>query len=193
MEGLLNIPGPNLGAFDPSGIIFAVLSQSLNTLLLYDLRNFDKEPFSEFSLSDDSFLQKFSFPARMPEFQRLEFTNDGKHIFVGTTGKVHYSIHSFEGNIVSRMIGHEPVETAELNAGNSCVTPDGRYALAASNDRQIMVWDLHRKTPEVRESKSISTKSVGICDLVAFNHKSALMVTTSKEALTFWLPDASVS
>src|SRR5271156_6318332 len=105
-QGCLNVPSPSLAAFDPTGIIFAVVSHSLSTLMLYDLRNYDKEPFSIFPLSDDAYLQNLSYPPRMPEFSKLEFSNDGKSILVGTTGGVHYILDAFQGAMKGRLIDH---------------------------------------------------------------------------------------
>jgi COMPASS component SWD2 len=97
--------------------------------MLYDLRNYDKEPFSVFPISDDSYLQNLSYPPRMPEFNKLEFSNDGKSILVGTTGGVHYILDAFAGGIKARLIDHQPTNPPGLSSGDVCFTPDGRYVL----------------------------------------------------------------
>jgi COMPASS component SWD2 len=97
--------------------------------MLYDLRNFDKEPFSVFPLNDDKYLQKISYPPRMPEFSKLEFSNDGKSILVGTTGEVHYILDAFAGAIKARLIDHVASDHSGLSSGDVCLTPDGRYVL----------------------------------------------------------------
>jgi COMPASS component SWD2 len=100
--------------------------------MLYDLRNYDKEPFSIFSISDDTYLQNLSYPPRMPEFSKLEFSNDGKSILIGTTGGVHYILDAFGGSIKSRLIDHQASNVSGLSSGNVCFTPDGRYVISGS-------------------------------------------------------------
>jgi COMPASS component SWD2 len=129
MQGCLNVPSPSFAAFDPTGIIFAVVSHPLSTLMLYDLRNFDKEPFSVFTLNDDKYLQKISYPPRMPEFTKLEFSNDGKSILVGTTGGVHYILDAFAGEIKVRLNEHVASNLPGPSSGDVCFTPDGRYVI----------------------------------------------------------------
>lgn len=128
-QGCLNIPSPALAAFDPTGIIFAVVSHPLSTVMLYDLRNYDKEPFSIFPINDDGYLQSLSYPPRMPEFSKLEFSNDGKSILVGTTGGVHYILDAFEGGIKARLIDHTANTLSGLSSGDVCLTADGRYVI----------------------------------------------------------------
>src|SRR5271169_2367450 len=97
--------------------------------MLYDLRNYDKEPFSVFSINDDTYLQNLSYPPRMPEFSKLEFSNDGKSILIGTTGGVHYVLDAFAGGIKARLIDHTANTLAGLSSGDVCFTSDGRYVI----------------------------------------------------------------
>ena len=46
-QGLMNLPSRPVAAFDPEGLIFGV-GMEANTIKLYDLRTFDKGPFSTF-------------------------------------------------------------------------------------------------------------------------------------------------
>jgi COMPASS component SWD2 len=128
-QGCLTIPSPAFAAFDPTGIIFAVVSHPLSTVMLYDLRNYDKEPFSIFPITDDGYLQNLSYPPRMPEFSKLEFSNDGKSILVGTTGGVHYILDAYEGGMKSRLIDHTANTLSGLSSGDVCFTPDGKYVI----------------------------------------------------------------
>ena len=97
--------------------------------MLYDLRNYDKEPFSIFQMSDDAYLQNLTYPPRMPEFQKLEFSNDGKSILVGTTGGVHYILDAFQGGIKARLIEHQATNSPGLTSGDVCFTPDGKFVI----------------------------------------------------------------
>lgn len=44
-RGLLHLPSSPLVAFDSSGLVFAVAVNTFCRILLYDMNNFDKEPF----------------------------------------------------------------------------------------------------------------------------------------------------
>lgn len=68
----------------------------------------------------------------MPEFSKLEFSNDGKSILIGTTGGVHYILDAFGGSIKSRLIDHQASSVSGLSSGNVCFTPDGRYVISGS-------------------------------------------------------------
>ena len=48
--GKLLISHPYLAAFDPSANVIAIASEAAQTILLYDFRNYDKEPFATFDL-----------------------------------------------------------------------------------------------------------------------------------------------
>jgi COMPASS component SWD2 len=103
--------------------------------MLYDLRNYDKEPFSIFPLADDAYLQNLSYPPRMPDFNKLEFSNDGKSILVGTTGGVHYILDAFHGAVKGRLIDHAANTISGLSSGDVCFTPDGRYVISGTITR----------------------------------------------------------
>jgi COMPASS component SWD2 len=138
-QGCLNIPSPSYAAFDPCGIIFAVASHPLSAVMLYDLRNYDKEPFDTFRIQDDDYLQRLSYPPRMPEFSKLEFSNDGKSILVGTQGGVHYILDAFKGEMKARLVDHAPNMTSALSSGDVCFSPDGRFVMGGKT-RFFFFW-----------------------------------------------------
>jgi COMPASS component SWD2 len=192
-HGLLNIPSPSLAAFDPTGQLFAVASHRLNSILLYDLRNFDKEPFSTFTLTDDLFLNKFSFPPRMPDWTKIDFSNDGKWILIGTTGEGHYILDAFTGEMKYRLTGHQPTNATIPSSGELCFTPDGRYVIAASGKKALSVWDLGNTQAVTRDKslppvKVLSLGGVEAARVLSFNPKSAMLATADTE-LIMWLPD----
>jgi len=161
--------------------------------MLYDLRNYDKEPFSVFPISDDSYLQNLSYPPRMPEFNKLEFSNDGKSILVGTTGGVHYILDAFAGGIKARLIDHQPTNPPGLSSGDVCFTPDGRYVLGGipwrmiliigSGDNKIVIWDVQQAGRDVSLSPihKLDAKSFGTPHVVSMNPRTALLATASTE------------
>ena len=173
-------------------MIFAVASRDLSSILLYDLRNYDKEPFSTFSISDDDYLSQFSYPPRMPEWARVEFSNDGKQILINTMDSgAHYVLDAFTGEIKHRLRGFKAYAPTGLTAGDACFTPDANYVFSGSGDGRIVVWDVTVDTKtdlnldpfNVLEASTFSAPQT-----LAFNPRNALLVTGNEELL-FWLPD----
>ncbi|BGO96079.1 hypothetical protein NBRC10512_007189 [Rhodotorula toruloides] len=158
-QGLLNVAGHPCVAYDPSGTVFAVVLNLRSTVMLYDLSQFDKQPFLCVHI-DDPVLRKRTYPPRTPIYTSVSFSNDGKWLLVGTSGDVHYVLDSFEGTVVARLecppeqiaTGLERAITApydrpmEPAAGISSEevrwTPDGRYVVSGSVDGRLHVWDV---------------------------------------------------
>jgi COMPASS component SWD2 len=161
--------------------------------MLYDLRNFDKEPFSVFALNDDKYLQKISYPPRMPEFSKLEFSNDGRSILVGTNGGVHYILDAFAGEIKARLIDHVASNNSGPSSGDVCLSPDGRYVIGGlsqlavlmegSGDKKIAIWDIQQegRNKSISPIHKLDAKAFGAPNVVAMNPRSALLATASTE------------
>lgn len=190
-SGLLNITSPSLAAFDPSGIIFAVASHTSSAILLYDLRNYDKQPFTTFTLTDDPFLSTFSYPPRMPVWSKLEFSNDGKHMLVGTRGHAHYVIDSFAENTsqflyrTKRPNGPTNPKKVETS-GDVCFTPDARYIVGGQGERGVVLWDTWIQPDEKRNLKpfaELAEMSKSMASVVAFNPKMNLFATAHKDVV----------
>jgi COMPASS component SWD2 len=101
-QGLLNIAGHPCVAYDPSGTVFAVALNLRSTIMMYDVKQFDKQPFLCVH-SDDPVLPLRAFPPRTPVMTSLSFSNDGKWLLVGTSGDVHYVLDSFDGGVLARL------------------------------------------------------------------------------------------
>lgn len=71
---------------------------------MYDLRNFDKQPFLTVHI-DDPILRERTFPARIPVFTSVSYSNDSKWLLVGTSGDTHYVLDAYDGNVVARLEG----------------------------------------------------------------------------------------
>jgi COMPASS component SWD2 len=99
---MLNVAGTPVVAYDPSGTVFAVVLNLRSTVLLYDTKQFDKQPFLCVHI-DDPILTERTFPPRTPIYTSAEFSNDGKWLLVGTSGDTHYVLDSFEGGVVARL------------------------------------------------------------------------------------------
>ncbi|KAJ1307556.1 hypothetical protein OPQ81_001653 [Rhizoctonia solani] len=139
-RGLLNLPAPPVVAYDSTGVVFAVAINQYSRILLYDMSNFDKEPFKTIHL-DDAQLAKISYPPRIPVMTSMSFSTNGKWLLVGTAGEVHYVLDAFDGDLLCRLEGHLGLERGKT--GNSlgvvpdrgisgeevCWTPDSKFVI----------------------------------------------------------------
>ena len=137
LKGLLRIPPPAQVAFDPEGVCMAVSCAVTNEILLYDMRQYEKGPFLKFNPTDDEFLSEFSYPPIMPEWSKLEFSNDGANILVGTKAHCHYILDAFDGKLKNRLIGVEPTSGPEPGMSDVCLSPDGRYVFAGMSFHSV--------------------------------------------------------
>lgn len=152
-QGKLRLATPYLATFDPSASVIAIASQSTSSILLYDSRNYDKAPFQTFDLapSEDIFAQSTKGRA----WTRLEFSNDGKSLLLGTDYHGHFLLDAFEGTLKAFLVGRTggtgraaPVSTSgkPLGQGDACFTPDGRYVLGSAGEgTDTLVWDSQQK------------------------------------------------
>ncbi|GAA5876251.1 hypothetical protein JCM3774_002337 [Rhodotorula dairenensis] len=157
-QGLLNIAGHPCVAYDPSGTVFAVALNLRSTIMMYDVKQFDKQPFLCVHI-EDPVLSHRVFPPRTPVMTSLSFSNDGKWLLVGTSGDVHYVLDSFDGGVLARLemppeqiaTGLEraierpyerPMEPAAgISSEEVSWSPDGRYVVSGSIDGRLLIWD----------------------------------------------------
>lgn len=168
-QGKLRLATPYQAAFDPSGYVFAVASQSTASILLYDYRNFDKPPFATFDMAP---LEEryFNAPGAKGKgrsiWNKLEFSNDGKYILVSNDWGGHYLLDAFDGSLkafLSGKSGHtgrriapstSPVASTRgdvpVGQGDTTFSPDGRYVVGGSGGHsgmpddpaELLTWDL---------------------------------------------------
>ncbi|KAH8924100.1 WD40 repeat-like protein [Atractiella rhizophila] len=202
-QGLLNIAGNPCVAFDHGGICFGVALNLKSTVLLYDMRGYDKEPFQTFHLDDPAAA---NLTGGYPTFTSLKFSADGTQLLIGTTGNVHFIMDAFSGKTTHRVTGHlglEPASAAatpydpSLGMSGSEVswTPDGRFVIGGSADGKVHVWDTQQQnsvTGEINTLTPIKTfegHAGSPSRVVSFNPKLAMFASAGKE-LALWLPDA---
>ncbi|EEB06557.1 WD repeat protein [Schizosaccharomyces japonicus yFS275] len=191
--GSLSLPGTGIIAYDPTGLVFAVACYELSTIYLYDVRNYDKEPFSTFTITDDRYLSRFSFPPRMPEWRHIEFSNDGKFILLATKTSLHYVLDAYTGDIIVRLENPpDYVDPSTSWCGNVCFTPQDPYVIGTVGDRRLNIWNLkhmsssHRKKMITPESY-IESQSAVKPSIVKFNPRY-LQLATAGSQLVLWLP-----
>lgn len=165
-------------SFDPSAVLFSVASEKLNCISLYDVRNFDKQPFSVFKLDTNN-----------RPWSKVEFSNNGKTVLVSTLDDTHYLLDSFQGEVVAKLGGHSRVpRPAQRNSGHTCFSQDGRFVFSGSGDKRIYVWDTRKATghdARLRPIKSFDSPHPPA--LLAMNPKTMVLATANTE-LTLWLP-----
>ncbi|KAK6581460.1 hypothetical protein PZA11_006151 [Diplocarpon coronariae] len=206
--GKLLLNGAYLSAWDPSGNVFAVASPTTCSILLYDFRNYDREPFSTFDM--------LPYSTEMPKsvskgWNRLEFSNDGKHILLGTAGQSHFLLDAFDGHLkaalrraqgsVRRLCGGDhnleglsPQSSEYLysTTGDCCFTPDGRYVISGSRGQNVLVWDTLASASESFLTPIQELEYNGDSAVVAFNPRYNFFATADKEVI-FWVPDLSLA
>ncbi|KAK2062526.1 WD domain-containing protein [Colletotrichum caudatum] len=206
--GQLNLNSPYLAAYDPSGQIFAVASPSSGSVLLYDCRNYDKAPFATFDLVEVGRHLDPQFVVR--GWTKLEFSNDGKHILVGTRGNGHFLLDAFDGSLKAylrkpeggaRRLAAGETATGNVNrmprteqptvesSGECCFSVDGRYVLSGSK-KDVLVWDTltapQNDTKTLNPSWTLEDKREAA--VMAFNPRYNFFATADQEVL-FWVPD----
>lgn len=87
-QAVMRSSGPTIAAHDPEGIIFAAGVDS-ETVKLYDLRSFEKGPFSSFKLNQQGDC----------EWTGMKFSADGKTILISTNGQWTRLIDAYSGEV----------------------------------------------------------------------------------------------
>ena len=148
-QGKLKLATPYLAAYDPSANVMAIASQSTASILLYDVRNFDKAPFSTFDLA--SLEDKYTPNTKGRGWTKLEFSNDGRSILLGTDYHGHFLLDAFDGNLKAFLVGRNgstgraaPISTSgkALGQGDATFSQEGRYVIGGSGEAMdTLVWD----------------------------------------------------
>ncbi|VDN57428.1 unnamed protein product [Dracunculus medinensis] len=126
-QGLMHVPSRPVATFDPEGLIFAAGINS-DTIKLYDLRSFDKGPFTTFKLENDG---------TGGDWTGLKFSPDGKMIMIISNSANIILIDSFKGTVIHTLKGHENSKGIELDA-TFCA--DAHYVFSGSTDGHIIAW-----------------------------------------------------
>ncbi|KAG9255187.1 WD repeat-containing protein 82 [Emericellopsis atlantica] len=203
-QGQLNLKGATLAAWDPSGKVFAVACPSAGTVLLYDHANFDKSPFGTIDVIEQ--CRNIDTANLNKGWTKLEFSNDGKSLLIGTRGNGHFVLDAFDGTLKAYL--HKPNggtrrlvpgEVGSSNgsggqgspldsSGECCFTPDGRFVLSGSK-KDVLVWDTRAAPNEHKVlAPTYTLPDKREAAVLAFNPRYNFFATADQELL-FWVPD----
>ncbi|KAL2838715.1 WD40-repeat-containing domain protein [Aspergillus pseudoustus] len=196
-QGKLKLSTPYLVAFDPSAYVIAIASQSTSSVLLYDFRNYDKAPFATFDLA--AYEERYTPSTRGRAWTRLEFSNDGAFLLVGTDYHGHFILDAYDGSLKAFLVGKNgspgraaPVSTTgkPLGQGDACFSPEGRYVIGGSGDHQdMLVWDL-QQAPDTNHFLQPAAKLPhrSRTALLEYNPRYNMVASADKDVF-FWLPE----
>ncbi|KAL6821978.1 WD40-repeat-containing domain protein [Trichoderma sp. SZMC 28015] len=207
-QGQLFLRSPYLAAYDPSGTVFAVACPSSGSVLLYDVRNYDKAPFTTIDIVEQ--CRGVDSQCLVKGWTKLEFSNDGKTILVGTKGRGHFLLDAFQGNLKAYLRrpaggtrrlapgenlaanGAAPAPTdpsAFESSGDCCFAPDGRYVLSGGAKQDVLVWDTLKQPAENKVLDPTWTlPDKREAAVLAFNPRFNFFATADQD-LVLWLPD----
>ncbi|KAL5015434.1 hypothetical protein ScPMuIL_009704 [Solemya velum] len=168
-QGLMYLPGRPVAAFDSEGLIFAAGINS-ESVKLYDLRSFDRGPFTTFRLPQDKDC----------DWTGMKFSADGKLILISTNGQVMRLIDAFQGTPLQTFMGHTNNKGIPLEASFS---PDAQFVFSGSTDGRIHCWNAETGAKVV----VLNCDHPGPVQCVQFNPKY-MMLATACTNMAFWLP-----
>jgi len=170
-QGLMNLPSRPVAAFDPEGLIFGV-GMEANLIKLYDLRTFDKGPFSTFKLDCEIDC----------DWTGLKFSPDGRYILITTNGSVIRLIDAYDGHVKHSLKGHVNEVGDPLEASFS---PDNHYIFSGTSNGCVTCWQVETGASTVLQNNKSHVGPVQCCQ---FNPKYMMMVTACQH-IAFWLPE----
>jgi COMPASS component SWD2 len=194
-QGKLKLVTPYLATYDPSAQVMAIASQSTSSILMYDIRNFDKAPFATFDMTD---WEKMYCPTTQGRaWTKLEISNDGKSLLLGTDYHGHFLLDSFSGTFRSFLVGKNsgsgraaPISMSgkPMGQGDVCFTQDGRFVIGGTGDNSsLKVWDTTLANGTVQEA-TFELKSPGIKNAVVQINPRYNMLATADTKVCLWRP-----
>ncbi|XP_064605009.1 WD repeat-containing protein 82-like [Liolophura sinensis] len=168
-QGLMHLPGRPVAGFDPEGLIFSAGINS-ERVKLYDLRSFDKGPFTTFNLPQEKDC----------EWTGMKFSPDGKFIVISTNGQIIRLIDAFHGTPVHSFTGFTNSRQIPLEAS---FTPDSQFVISGSSDGKMHCWS----TISGSKIAMLGCDHPGPVQCVQFNPRF-MMLATACTNMAFWLP-----
>lgn len=183
----------------------AIASPSTQSVLLYDVRNFDKSPFAVWDMQE---LEQRFLGREKGEWTKIEFSNDGKNLLLATNGSGHFILDAFSGEITHfcyRKAGSSGRLSAGITSANHgnmsngntpaagqgdvCLSPDGQYLIGGSSEDGLLVWDISQSpTPNNILEPSEKLPGHGKGAIVGYNPRTNLLASADKD-MYLWQPD----
>ncbi|KAI9849560.1 MAG: member of Set1p complex, histone methyl transferase [Thelocarpon superellum] len=190
VTGSLLLQDASLCAYDPSATVLAVASGGTSSVLLYDVRHYDKTPFAVFDLQSDE-MELYPNGVGRAAWTKLEFSNDGKSLLIATAGNGHILLDAFDGRMrafcvrkhgpTGRLAPSQSSDRGVHGSGDACFTPDSRYVIGGSGAENVLVWDTQAAPgPDRKIAPQYEVESKGRVALIEFNPRHNLFVTADK-------------
>lgn len=190
--GNINVGRAALVAYDPQGIVFVVGTSpdesGKGSVAFYDAASYEKGPFAKADVSCD--------PGQT--WTRLEFSNNGKLLLVGTDSSQHYVLDAMLGRLLTSLSSLEEPQNGWLRfnyptSGLATFTSCGKFVLAGSPSGEVSLYNLSKvKASEKNEPVTRPFKDLpgyGVAKNLSFNPK-LLNVATADDLVVLWAPDA---
>ncbi|PSK40802.1 hypothetical protein C7M61_000457 [Candidozyma pseudohaemuli] len=189
--GNINAGQAALVAYDPQGIVFAIASspdESGNgSVAFYDTASYEKGSFAKSKVS--------CTPGQ--KWTKLEFSNNGKLLLVGTDSSQHYVLDAMLGRLLTCLSAVDEPQNGWLRfnyatSGLATFTSCGKFVLAGSPSGPVSLYDVSKvkasesNEPVIRPFKDL--QGYGVSKIVAFNPK-LLNVATADDLVVLWSPD----
>ncbi|XP_044539876.1 WD repeat-containing protein 82-like [Gracilinanus agilis] len=168
-QGLMHLQGKPVCSFDPEGLIFAAGVNS-EMIKLYDLRSFDKGPFTTFRMEQN----------KTYEWTGLKFSKDGKHILLYTNGSCFHVVDAFKGMVTHIFSGYNNHQALSLEAA---FTPDSQFVMIGSEDGKIHIWNGENGD----KVAVLDAKHTGPITCLQFN-PNFMTFASACSNMSFWLP-----
>lgn len=164
---------PSCIAYDPSGLVFALGNPENSEIGLYNLKQLKSGPFLVIKV-------KSSFN----QWNKLEFSNDGKYLLLGSSVGVQIILDAFDGTQLFELTGTKAFPLREfMDAGSACFTPDGKYTLGTDYEGRIAIWNHHESISNrnLKPQGYIAAAPDSCPRTIAFNPKYAMFVTADEQ------------
>ncbi|KAJ4460783.1 putative histone H3 methyltransferase complex and RNA cleavage factor II complex; subunit SWD2 [Paratrimastix pyriformis] len=191
-QGLLRVSCPRpVAAYDPTGQVFGVLT-SPTVLRLYDVRSYDRGPFSSFQIAPDA----FDPPGVAIEAACLKFSPDGKYMLLPTRHHGILLLDAFTGSKLRTLRDHYPPDhtlrpspTAPLLEAS--FSPDSQFIASGAADGRVLVWSAERGVPvAIWQPPALPAEGPLPATALRWNPRKA-MLATGCGPLCFWIPDGA--
>lgn len=176
---------PNCIAYDPSGLVFAVGNPETLEIALYNIKQLNMGPFLTMKLD---YLNTFN---STKTWNKLEFSNDGKYLLVGSQYGKHLILDAFTGKQLFELSGTRKFPNREFtDSGSVCFTPDGKYTIGTDYDGKVAFWNHSSSiaTKTLKPVGSIPAAQESCPRTIAFNPKYSMFVTAD-ESVDFYAYD----